>query len=215
MALHVIGAGFGRTGTLSLKLALERLGFAPCYHMVEVAGNPGHAARWHAAARGEPVDWDALLGGYAASVDWPACSFWRALAARHPGAKVVLTVRDADRWYDSVRDTIYRVMRAPLPEGTPEAFLAQQAMARELVLERTFGGRFEDRAHAKAVYARHNEAVRRGLPPERLLVYEVSEGWEPLCAFLERDAPDGPFPRVNSREEFLGRVGAGPRPPDS
>jgi hypothetical protein len=94
MALAVIGAGFGRTGTLSLKLALEQLGLGRCYHMLEVFQNPGHAARWHAAAAGGAVDWDALFSGYAATVDWPACAFWRALAARYPEAKVLLTVRE-------------------------------------------------------------------------------------------------------------------------
>ena len=108
MALAVIGAGFGRTGTLSLKVALEQLGLGRCYHMLEVFANPGHAAQWQAAADGKPVDWEALFAGYGAAVDWPACHFWRALAARYPEAKVLLTVREPGAWYKSVSDTIYQ-----------------------------------------------------------------------------------------------------------
>lgn len=208
MALSVIGAGFGRTGTLSLKIALERLGLGPCYHMAEVFAHPEHVPAWRDAAEGRPVDWDTLLVGYGAAVDWPACHFWRELAVRHPQARVVLTVRDAERWYASVRDTIYGALCAELP-AEPPVLRAQQAMARRIVLERTFGGRFEDRDHAIRVYREHNEAVRRALPPERLLVYEVAQGWEPLCGFLDRPVPDEPFPRVNSTDEFRARFGAG------
>src|SRR5262249_33070515 len=111
MPLDVIGAGFGRTGTLSLKAALEELGFSRCYHMVEVLATDD-ARRWDAAARGEPVDWDRLFEGFRATVDWPACSFYRELLEKYPGAKVILTVRDPDRWYDSARQTIYFVRQA-------------------------------------------------------------------------------------------------------
>lgn len=204
MALSVLGAGFGRTGTLSLKLALERLGLGPCYHMAEVFAHPEHVPRWQDAAEGRPVDWDTLLGGYPAAVDWPVCHFWRELADRYPEAGVLLTVRDPDRWYESVRDTIYRVLCAELP-ADPPLLRAQQAMARRIVLDRTFAGRFEDRDHAIRVYEEHNRAVRRAVPAPRLLDYEVSQGWEPLCRFLGRPVPDEPFPRVNSKDEFRAR----------
>jgi hypothetical protein len=208
MTLAVIGAGFGRTGTLSLKLALEQLGLGRCYHMLEVFQSPGHAARWQAAAAGRPVDWEALFAGYGAAVDWPACHFWRALADRYPEAKVLLTVREPGAWYKSVSDTIYRAMTRPLPDGAPPEIGAQLAMAREIVLERTFGGRFEDRAHALAVFERHNRAVEREIAPGRLLVYEVAQGWEPLCRFLGRPVPEMPFPRTNTTEDFLARFEA-------
>jgi len=206
MTLAVIGAGFGRTGTLSLKLALEKLGLGPCYHMVEVFQNPSHPDLWSAAADGELPDWDRLFEGYRASVDWPGCSFWSELAASHPEARVILTLRDSERWYDSVRDTIYAMMMQP-PDGAEPVVLSQLSMARKLVLDQTFGGRFEDRAHAIAVYEAHNRRVQESIPPERLLVYAVSEGWEPLCRFLDRSAPDEPFPHVNSTEEFRSHVG--------
>ena len=214
MPLEVIGAGFGRTGTLSLKLALERLGFAPCYHMTEVLAHPEHVPAWDAAARGQPVDWDDLFRGYRATVDWPACNFYRELLDRYPDAKVILTVRDPGRWYDSARQTIYQVGRVVPPWLLPlmPRMRRFQRMTERLIWEGTFGGRFEDRDHALAVFHRHSEAVRRAVPPERLLVYEVSEGWGPLCAFLGVPEPAGePFPRVNDAAEFRARILRGAR----
>jgi hypothetical protein len=205
MALQVIGAGFGRTGTLSLKVALERLGFGPCYHMVEVIRNPEHALLWRAAANGEAIDWDELFEGFAASVDWPGCHFWRELSDRYPDARVLLSLRDSERWYQSVHDTIYPAMLGADSRDLPPAVSAQAAMAREIVLERTFGGRFEDRAHAIGVYERHNQSVREAIAAERLLVYEAAEGWEPLARFLGCPVPDEPFPRVNTSEQFRNR----------
>lgn len=205
MALQVIGAGFGRTGTLSLKGALETLGMGPCYHMVEVIANPSHVAPWRAATRGDPVDWDALFAGYGATVDWPACAFWRELLAHWPDAKVILTVRDPQRWHRSVMQTIYHALTAELPPDAPQTLREHRRMIQELVLERTFDGRLEDPDHAIAVYERHNAQVRREVPPERLLVFEVAEGWAPLCRFLGRPEPSEPFPRVNSGDEFRAR----------
>ena len=206
MTLSVIGAGFGRTGTLSIKMALEQLGVGRCYHMVEVFEHPQHIAVWRAAADGQPVDWDALLAGYGAAVDWPACHFWRQLMDHFPDAKVLLTVRDAERWYQSAYDTIYQAMIGSLPIDDPVA-RSQREMAAKIVLEDTFGGRFEDRAHAIAVYERHNAEVRRAVLPARLLVYELGEGWEPLCRFLGKPVPAEPFPRVNSRDDFRAALG--------
>ncbi len=205
MALTLIGAGYGRTGTLSVKVALEQLGLAPCYHMTEVFQHPEHVAVWSAALDPKPVDWDALFRGYVASVDWPACHFWRALSRHYPDAKVLLTLRSAESWYASVHETIHQVLSNPPPPGDPLA--AWHAMARKLIDERTFGGRFADRAHAIGVYERHNAAVQREVPRERLLVYEVAQGWEPLCRFLEVPVPGTPFPRVNSTDEFRTRAG--------
>jgi hypothetical protein len=223
--MKVIGAGLGRTGTLSLKVALERLGFGPCYHMLEVFEHPDHVGRWTAAARGEAVDWDALFTGYRATTDWPACSFWRDLAAAYPEARVLLSVRDPERWYDSMRSTIHavfqRLLSVPgdaLPEGgRPEGGRPELARYREMidavVWRGTFGGRFEDRAHAIDVFRRHADEVRRALPAERLLVYELGQGWEPLCAFLEVPVPDEPFPHLNDAASFQARVqgGGGPQ----
>jgi hypothetical protein len=207
MALRIVGAGFGRTGTLSLKNALETLGFGPCYHMLEVHNHEGHVALWSAATDGEAIDWDALFSGYSSAVDWPACTFWRELAALYPDSKVLLSVRDPERWYDSVMNTIYQVMTRPVPETFPANFAAQRAMVRKLVLDRTFGGRIEDRAWAIDVYERHNRSVQDAVDADRLLVFEVAQGWKPLCEFLGCDVPDEPFPRVNDSDSFRKMVG--------
>jgi Sulfotransferase domain len=204
MALAVIGAGFGRTGTLSLRHALERLGLGPCYHMYEVIENPGHVDFWQRAADGEAIDWEELLGGYRSAVDWPVCSFWAELAAYYPDAKVILTVRDPGRWFESAWSTIFpRITRAVAEDD--EIGRRRTRMQRQLIVEQTFGGDVESPEHARRVFLRHIEAVKEGLPPERLLVYEIAEGWAPLCRFLERPVPDAPFPRVNATAEFRQR----------
>lgn len=208
MAVEVIGAGFGRTGTLSLKLALEKLGFDKCYHMVEVFANPRHVAIWHEATHGEAVDWRALFDGYRASVDWPACNFWEMQLQAFPDARIILSERDPERWYESVMKTIYPGSVAARERGDPEqrAFVD---MVFDLVWDGTFHGRVEDKEHAIDVYHAHNDYVKRQAPPDRLLVFEASQGWDPLCEFLGRPVPDEPFPRVNTSEEFLAR-GAAP-----
>lgn len=205
MSLRLIGAGFGRTGTLSLKSAIEKLGAGPCYHMLEVAGHAGHAAQWQAAAEGHPMDWDALFAGFEATVDWPACRFWRELARQYPEARVLLSVRDSERWYKSVRDTIYQIIGSA-PDIENEQLRQQMLMGRRIVFEDTFEGRFEDAARAIEIYERHNEAVVREIPADRLLVYEVGAGWEPLCNFLGRPVPTEDFPHVNTTREFQHRI---------
>jgi hypothetical protein len=201
MALEVIGPGFGRTGTNSLRLALERLGLGPCHHMHELSLHPAQVPRWVAAARGEPVDWEAVFAGYRAQVDWPGARYWRTLAEVFPDARVVLSVRPSDAWYRSFAGTIAPELHAP--PSTPEPLAAdRRRMQRETIAEQVFGGRLSDRAHAIAVFERHNAEVRRTIAPERLLVFDVTEGWEPLCRFLGVPVPPEPFPRTNSAAEF-------------
>ena len=217
--MKVIGAGFGRTGPASLKAALETLGFGPCYHMMEVFANPEHANLWRAAWRGEPVQWDGILGGYEAAVDWPACTFYAELMERYPDAKVILSVREPVRWYESTRSTIYELGR--ISTGSPLSRLSfallslflfgtfktgQGPMTEDIVWRGTFDGRFEDKSHAIEVFNRHNEEVRRRVPQDRLLVYEVKEGWEPLCGFLGVEEPDTPFPHLNDAAEMRRRM---------
>ena len=198
---------------MSLKAALERLGFGPCYHMTVVFGRPEHNRFWVSAWRGEPADWEGALGNYEAAVDWPACTFYEELLERNPGAGVILSVRDPERWYESVRNTIYElcvvVPRHPLYRigyalvslvvfrGSGNADLAD-----EIIWQGTFDGRFEDRAYAIEVFERHSEEVIRRVPPERLLVYEVKQGWGPLCEFLGGPEPDEPFPRLNDTAQI-------------
>jgi hypothetical protein len=194
--LQVIGTGLGRTGTKSLREALARLGFGPCDHMVENFEHQERFALWDEALRrknaGEPIDWRPLLAGFRAIVDWPGAYFWRELTSAHPAAKIVLTVRDPERWYDSIRATIFSLRDDELPAGP-----------RDMIFNRTFGGRLTDREHCQAVFAGHNRAVREAIEPHRLLVFDVKEGWEPLCAFLGVPAPElEPFPHVNDTAAF-------------
>ena len=204
MPLMVIGAGFGRTGTRSLKLALDRLGLGPCHHMRELFEHPEQIPFWEQATDGAAVDWEALLAGYRSTVDWPSCHFWRELTERYPAAKVILTVREPKSWYRSASGTIFRSLREK-PKDDPVAH-AQWRLARKIIIQQTFGGSTADEALAIGVLEMHNAEVERTIPAERLLVYEVSQGWEPLYGFLGVPVPDGPFPKTNTTEEFVGRL---------
>jgi hypothetical protein len=201
---------------MSLKVALEELGFSPCYHMTEVFEHRDHAAMWMAAARGEPVDWDRLFTDYRATVDWPSTAFYTELMRAYPAAKVILTVRDPDRWYDSARTTIYDITRAATSPVfrvlarvvPPIRYIGRSLqMADAVVWQGTFDGRFEDRRHAIDTFEQWNEQVEARVPAERLLVYRVSEGWEPLCRFLQIAPPDDkPFPHLNDAAVFRRRI---------
>jgi hypothetical protein len=199
VTLRVVGAGFGRTGTSSLKVALEHLGFSKCHHMREVFGSSRQVDGWLAASHGEDVDWDDLFAGFQASCDWPSSAYWERLAENYPESKVILTWRDPDAWYKSTDSTIYRVTSA-LP-GWLVALVPQVRRASEMVnrtvWDGVFDGRFEDREHALQVYRENTERVKRTIPPERLLVFEAKDGWEPLCAFLGVTTPDEPYPHTN------------------
>lgn len=199
----IIGAGFGRTGTSSAKVALDELGFGPCHHMTELFDQPERAALWEAAAAGQPVDWDELFAGYQSTVDWPACTFYAQLMEAYPEALVLLTVRDPERWYQSCRDTIYRssASRADAPDANASDPVAH--MIDSIIWRGTFGGAFEDRQRAISIFERHNQEVQERVPSDRLLVYEVKQGWEPLCRFLSVDVPAGtPFPHLNDTMTF-------------
>lgn len=206
MALKVIGSGLGRTGTLSTKLALEMLGFGPCHHMAEVFAAPQSIPLWVAAGEGKP-DWDAIFDGFSAMVDHPGSVYWRQLMDHYPDAKVLHTVRDPDKWFDSTQVTIFAPQTHP-PGRPPivEKFFDQ--------VTGWYGGDIHDRAHMTAVFRRHTEEVIATVPKDRLLVYEVGQGWEPLCSFLGVPVPTVDFPRENSREQFQARVAQGAPPID-
>lgn len=212
MALRVIGPGFGRTGTLSLKTALEQLGFGPCHHMEEVFKNPEQVPHWQAIAAGPPVDWHRVFEGYVAQVDWPGAHVWRPLVAAFPEAKVVLSVRPEESWWKSYSQTIGKFFahRTELP--LPPHIAAMAEAAYELIGRQTFDGRDGDREVAIAAFRRRIDDVRAAVPPERLLVFDVAQGWEPLCAFLEVPVPATPFPRTNSTKEFWEHFGGGGPP---
>ena len=196
MALAVIGAGFGRTGTHSLNLALEQLGFGPCHHMEDVMASPQQKAWFRAGGRGEKLDWDEFYAGYNSAVDWPTAYFWRELAAHFPQSKIILTVRDPAAWYKSAHATIFASAGGP-PD--PDSF------GRNVVQAKIFGGRLDDEAHVAKVMEDHNAEVTRAIPPERLLVYEAAEGWPNLCAFLGVPLPAEPFPHSNTVADFRAR----------
>jgi hypothetical protein len=195
MPLSVIGAGYPRTGTASLKLALEQLGFGPCHHMREVIMNPPSARLWVEAAQGRP-DWEAVFEGFNSCTDAPGCNFWRELAEVYPEAKILLSVRDPEAWFESTQATVFSPEWLARPRGTPlETFF-------DICVHHEFGDRIHDRDFMLEQFARHINEVVRDAPRERLLVFDVREGWAPLCAFLGVEVPDTPFPHTNSREEM-------------
>jgi sulfotransferase family protein len=200
--MDVIGAGFGRTGTFSLKTALEQLGFGPCAHFMPLMGDPGRALRWVDAAKGVPGALDAATEGCRSTVDWPGAYFWRELVERNPEAKVLLTVRDPEAWYESMSKTIFLAARRTT--GMPPA----RQMSQAIVLEGTFKNRWADRDFVISVFEEHNRAVRREVPADRLLEFEVRQGWAPLCEFLGVPAPEADFPRLNDTAAFQERLTA-------
>lgn len=212
--LKVIGAGFFRTGTLSLKQALEDLGFKRCYHFVEVLENPAHIPIWQAAAKGDPIDWDKLLAEYQATVDAPAFHYYRELMDLYPEAKVILTVRSPESWYKSSYNTLYshnrpllhrKMILSALGLLNPEFKNVLQAweITEQMEWQGLFQSRFTDKEFAINIFKEHIEAVKRTVPGDRLLVYNLKEGWEPLCNFLDVPIPDHPLPHLNDTGSFL------------
>lgn len=197
MALKVIGAGFGRTGTASLKLALEMLLKDPCYHMSEVIGKPGQVDLWLDAAAGK-ADWDAIFAGYAATVDFPASNYWQELAKHYPDAKIVLSLRDPERWFASTQETIFSTRLQELQAGSKWGRMCKATIDDHL------GGDLNNRAALIAAFNAHNDAVKAAVDPDRLLVFEAKEGWAPLCRLLDVPVPKEDYPHINSKEEFAG-----------
>ncbi|HEV3379327.1 MAG TPA: sulfotransferase [Thermoleophilaceae bacterium] len=210
--MQVIGAGFGRTGTMSLKAALERLGFGPCFHMIDLIRDPTPLPYWQAAADGEKVDWTEALDGWESTIDWPGCTFWEEMAEIWPDAPVLLSVRDPEAWYRSTYNSIHEAkemaLRGELQGNTEEPpDPAVMQMINGLIWNGTFKGRFTDKDFALEVFRRHNEDVKSKVPADRLLVYEIKQGWGPLCDFLGVEVPDEPMPHLNDTESFRNMFG--------
>ena len=206
MALEVIGAGFGRTGTASLKQALEILGFVKCHHMSEVMRSRKQALLWHQLAVDGSVDWDDVFEGYRAAVDFPSSVYYRELLEHYPEARVILSVREPDAWYRSALRTIHAIMKNQprwLFPLIPRMRILDRMVDR-IVWQGVFDGRFEDEEHAKQVFRDHIEKVKSVVPPDKLLVYQITDGWAPLCNFLDVPQPEGvTFPRTNEAREMI------------
>jgi hypothetical protein len=202
--VQVIGSGFGRTGTRSTKDALELLGFGPCYHMEEVIKRPRHARAWLDRAEGRDVDWRALFSGWGSTVDFPASVVWEELLEVFPDAKVVHTVRDPQDWWESTVETIATSGERvdPWLRRLVPAVDTPFRLNELLVWDGVFDGRIHDRDHAIAVYEAWTDHVVRTVPADRLLVFDVADGWAPLCGFLGVPVPDVPYPRRNDRAEM-------------
>ena len=204
MALKVIGAGLGRTGTMSLKKALEVLLGGPCYHMHEVFQRlETDVPMWHDAALGKPVDWDKLFDGYVATVDWPSGAYWKEISAEYPDALILLSTRDSEKWWKSASETIFpAIQEVAAAEHNPWHEMIDAMMANRFVKDLT------DKGACVAAYEKHNEEARRSAPANRFLEWQPGDGWEPLCKALNLPVPNEPFPHVNSKEEFLERLRA-------
>lgn len=213
MALKIIGAGLARTGTMSLKLALEQLENGRCFHMIELLKDPSRLKHLDVKHLQGSTDWNAFFAGYVAATDYPACYYYNELLDLYPEAKVILTIRDPESWYESVLTTVYRGK----PKGAGDVVRLIRNLVSSADMRRTapvfmyndkliwrghFNNRFEDKAAAIAIYEAHIAAVTAHVPADRLLVYEVKEGWEPLCDFLGKAAPQRPFPHSNQKVEF-------------
>jgi Sulfotransferase domain len=195
--LKVVGAGLGRTGTMSLKLALGRLLGKPCYHMSEVFSHPEHIPLWDAAIRGDRIDWSEILDGFEAAVDWPASAFWLELSNLYPHSLVILSYRDPDSWWKSVSSTIF-----PQHKNEPESEWRTMVTA---LLRDKFTPDTTNREACIEAFNQHNEFVRNAGLGTRLLEWKASDGWEPLCGALDLPIPEEPFPYVNSTADFKQR----------
>lgn len=206
MTLRVVGAGLGRTGTHSLKLALEQLLGGPCYHMSELIEREDDTAVWAAAVNGDDVDWASFLAGFEATVDWPACAFWEPIAAAHPDAVVLLSMRESpEAWWKSVERTIVQALQKPVPPDDHD--WAERRRMVIAMVESTFTPDWRNRDGAIAGYNRHNERVRETVPDDRLVEHRPGDGWGPLCAALGLEIPEEPFPHTNTTAEFRATSG--------
>lgn len=201
--VKVIGTGFGRTGTDSMREALNQIGFGPCHHMRELLADADHRQLWRdlKVARdtgGTAPEWDKILGKYGSCVDWPSAAYWPELIELYPDAKVLLTWRTPESWWASFEKTILPILLKELEAPDP-------APGSDLLTTWVFGGRF-DRDHCIATYKANVEKVHDTVPADRLLVYKIGDGWEPLCAFLGVPVPDTDFPRTNSTADFQTSV---------
>ena len=216
MSLKVIGVGFGRTGTHSLKLALEQLGFSKCYHMEDlIVDAPYNVDHWQKAKDGEDVDWDSFFQDYRAACDFPAIVHYERYLELYPEAKFILTMRDPEKWYKSFGDTIIKQSKPSVGQIMALSFrMIYSKLARQRLkvfkfsgeyLKEWFPNGFEDKAAAIQFFEEWNQKVKDTIPADKLLICEIKEGWQPICDFLGVPVPQTEFPRSNSTAEFNSR----------
>lgn len=205
MSLKIIGAGFGRTGTLSLKMALEYLGFGPCYHMVEVMKYPSHIDSWDMAINSNQFNWEHIFHNYSSTVDWPSSFFLNSLVKYYPEAKVILTIRNPNEWFDSISNTVFQAIEIGklYPSLVGQKF---NSFAQRLILEGVFHGKYRDRDYAIYKYNEYTKNVCKIVPSSRLLLFPVGSNWISLCNFLEVQIPSIPFPNSNHKNDFLSKI---------
>ena len=216
MSLQVIGTGVGRTGTHSLKLALEQLGFGKCYHMVELFQRPENVIYFEKAERGEEVNWDKLFEGYNSAVDYPVARYYKQIIPKYPSAKIIHTVRDPESWYQSAMETIFwaskpsigrmlsLMIKLPFSSTLRKRFPVLKYNGQ--LVDNIFGKDLKNKQEVIKKYNEINAETLNFIPKGRSLVYDVKTGWEPLCNFLNVPVPSTPFPRSNVRDEFKIRV---------
>ncbi|MBA3649396.1 MAG: sulfotransferase family protein [Chitinophagales bacterium] len=216
MSLKIIGSGLGRTGTYSLKLALEQLGFGKCYHMAELLQQPEDLVHFEKAERGKDADWDTLFQGYQSAVDYPVARYYKQLIKKYPEAKVIHTIRDPESWYQSASKTIIWVSKPSFRRMLKMMFkLPFSAQLRKQfpvlkfngkLIDLEFGKDYKNKDEVISRFNKHNEEVMSTVPKERLLVFDAKQGWEPLCQFLGVEVPSEPFPQTNTQDEFIRRA---------
>lgn len=220
MALQIIGSGLARTGTMSLKQALEHLLDTPCFHVIELMKQPKRVSYLKERYKKGTTNWDAFYDGFGVAVDYPTCLYFEELLVKYPNAKVIHTIREPESWYESVYNTVYR----GVPKGAKDIFrliktsLTSKDMRQlapvfqhneKIIWKEQFEGKFEDKSRAIEIFEAHTERVKQIVPSDKLLIFNVKEGWKPLCAFLNKEMPNSPFPRANARSEFNRKMDLG------
>jgi len=217
MSIKIIGAGFPRTGTNTLRESLEMLGFNKTYHMKQLLVHPENLHYWTTLRETHTTDWDGLYDGYEATVDFPCYPWYKEHMKRYPDAKVILSLRPFEDWYTSFSSTIWKAQNPP-PEQ--QAAMAERVasdprlqkvmkvmdFAKVAIIHDHFQDRFADKEYMENVFNDHNEEVKNYVPADKLLVYDVREGWEPLCKFLDVEVPGEPLPHTNKKEDFQAMV---------
>ncbi|HLJ02728.1 MAG TPA: sulfotransferase [Solirubrobacteraceae bacterium] len=213
--MKVIGAGLPRTGTLSQKVALEMLGLGPCYHMVNVLAEMDQAATWAAALAGA-ADFREVFADFESSVDWPGSFFYRELMEVFPDAKVLLSVRPAEDWELSMRETIWAIFYGDhllndlsRARGRVDPAWRSYIDMMEGMWEQSGllgSGATANPGELARAFDAYNQQVIATVPADRLLVWSAADGWDPLCEFLGVQPPDVPFPRLNDSREFIERI---------